>query len=75
MSGSATGSLPSEQLAEQLAEKHAEILEVRSPIAVAGEERSYAAAKKWSVRKSILFAFVMSAVLWAFIILGVLQLF
>ncbi len=75
MSGSATGSLPSEQLAEQLAEKHAEIVEVRSPIAVADEERSYATAKKWSVRKSILFAFVMSVVLWAFIILGVRQLF
>ncbi len=71
MSDSATGLLPSEQLAE----KHVEILEVPSSIAVADEERSYAAAKKWSVRKSILFAFVISAVLWAIIILGVLQLF
>ena len=68
MSDSATGSLPSEQLAE----KHAEILEVPSSIAVADEERSYATAKKWSVRKSILFVFVMSVVLWALIILGVL---
>ncbi len=71
MSDSATGSLPSEQLAE----KHVEILEVPSSIAVADEERSYATAKKWSVRKSILFAFVMTVVLWAFIILGVRQLF
>ncbi len=71
MSDSATGSLPSEQLAE----KHAEILEVPSSIAVADEERSYATAKKWSVRKSVLFAFVMGAVLWALIILGVRQIF
>ncbi len=56
MSGTATGSTPSGQLAEQLAD----------------EERSYATAKKWSVRKSILFVFVMSVVLWALIILGVL---
>ncbi len=73
MSGSATGSLPSEQLAEQLAEKHAEILEVRSPTALADEERSYATAKKWSVRRSILLVFVMSVGLWAFIIIGVRQ--
>ena len=71
MSDSATGSLPSEQLAE----KHVEILEVPSSIAVADEERSYAAAKKWSVHKSILFMSVMSVVLWAFIIFGVLLLF
>ncbi len=71
MSDSATGSL----LSEQLAEKHAEILEVPSSVAATDEERLYATAKKWSVRKSILFAFVMSVVLWAFIILGVLQLF
>ena len=31
--------------------------------------------KKWSVRQSILFAFVMSVVLWALIILGVRQIF
>ncbi len=71
MSGIATGSLPSEQLAEQ----QAKTLEVRSPTTLADEERLYATAKKWSVRKSILFAFVMSVVLWAFIILGVLKLF
>ena len=71
MSGIATGSLPSEQLAEQ----QAKILEVRSPTTLADEERLYATAKKWSVRKSILFAFVMSVVLWGFIILGVLQRF
>ena len=34
-----------------------------------------ATEKKWSVRKSILFAFVMSAVLWALIILGIRQIF
>ena len=71
MSDSATGLLPSEQRAE----KHAEILEVPSSIAAADEERLYATAKKWSVRKSILFAFVMSVVLWAFIIFGALRLF
>ncbi len=71
MSGTATGSTPSGQLAEQ----HAEILEVRSPIALADEERSYATAKKWSVRQSILFVFVTNVVLWALIILGVRQLF
>ncbi len=46
-----------------------------APDAEVSEERSYAAAKKWSVRKSILFAFVMSAVLWALIILGIRQIF
>ncbi len=71
MRGAATGSLPSEKLAEQ----HVEILEVPSSVALADEERSYAAAKKWSVRKSILFVFVMSVVLWALIILGVRQIF
>ncbi len=71
MSGTATGSLPSEQLAEQ----HAEILEVRSPIALADEERSYATAKKWSILQSFLFAFVTGVVLWALIILGVRQIF
>ncbi len=71
MSDSATGSLPSEQLAE----KHVETLEVPSSIAAADEERSYATEKKWSVRRSILFAFVMSIVLWAFIIFGALRLF
>ncbi len=67
MSGTTTGSLPSEQLAE----RQVEILEVRSPTALADEERSYATEKKWSVRQSILFVFVMSVVLWALIILGV----
>ncbi len=71
MSGAATGSLPSEKLAEQ----RVEILDVPSPGALADEERSYATAKKWSVRKSILFVFVMSVVLWALIILGVRQIF
>ncbi len=75
MSGTATGSTPSGQLAEQLAEQHAEILEVRSPFALADEERSYATAKKWSVRQSILFVFVTIIVLWALIILGVRQIF
>ncbi len=46
-----------------------------APDAEVSEERSYATAKKWSVRQSILFVFVMSVVLWAFIILGVRQLF
>ncbi len=67
MSGTTTGSLPSEQLAEQ----QAEILEVRSTTAQADEERSYATKKKLSARQSILFVFVMSVVLWALIILGV----
>ncbi len=67
MSGTTTGSLPSEQLAEQ----QAEILEVPSTTAQADEERSYATKKKWSARQSILFVFVMSVVLWALIILGV----
>ncbi len=71
MSDSATGLLPSEQLAEQ----QAKTLEVRSPTTLADEERLYTTAKKWSARQSILFAFVMSVVLWGFIILGVLQLF
>ncbi len=71
MSGTATESLPSEKLAEQ----RVEILDVPSPVALADEECSYATAKKWSVRKSILFVFVMSAVLWALIILGVQQIF
>ncbi len=71
MNDIATGSLPSEQLAEQ----QAKILEVRSPTTLADEEPLYATAKKWSARQSTLFAFVMSVVLWAFIILGVLQLF
>ena len=68
MSGTATGSAPSGQLAEQ----HAE---VRSPIALADEERSYATAKKWSILQSFLFAFVTGVVLWALIILGVRQIF
>ena len=46
MNGIAMGSLPSEQLAE----RQVEILEVRSPTALADEERSYATEKKWSVR-------------------------
>ncbi len=71
MSGTTTGSLPSEQLAEQ----QAEILEVRSTTALADEKRSYATKKKWSARQSILFVFVMSVVLWALIILGVRQIF
>ncbi len=68
MSGIATGSLLSEQLAEQ----QAEILEARSPTAL-DKERSYATEKKWSVRRSILLVFVMSIGLWAFIIIGVRQ--
>ncbi len=68
MSGIATESLLSEQLAEQ----QAEILEARSPI-VLDKERSYATEKKWSVRRSILLVFVMSVGLWAFIIIGVRQ--
>ncbi len=71
MSGIAAGS----PLSERLAEQQAEILEVRSPTALADEERSYATEKKWSVRQSILFVFVMSVVLWALIILGVQQIF
>ncbi len=71
MRGAATKSQPLEQLAEQ----HVEILEALSPIALVDEERSYATAKKWSVRRSILFAFVTSLVLWAFIILAIRQLF
>ncbi len=71
MNDIATGSLPSEQLAEQ----QAKILEVRSPTALADEERSYATEKKWSLRQSILFVFVMSVVLWALIIFGVRQIF
>ncbi len=71
MSGSANGSLPSERLTE----KHAEILEVRSPIAVADEGRSYATEKKRSAHQSFRFVFVMIVVLWALIILGVRQLF
>ncbi len=71
MSAAATGSLPSEKLEEQ----RVEILDVPSPGALADEERSYATAEKWPVRKSILFVFVMSAVLWALIILGVQQIF
>ncbi len=71
MGDSAPGLLPSEQLAE----KHAEILEAPSSIAVADEERSYATAKKWSILQSALFASVASVVLWALIILGVRQLF
>ena len=71
MSGIATGSLPSEQLAEQ----QAEIPEMRSPTALAYEERSYATEKKWSLCQSILFMFVMSVVLWELIIFGVRQLF
>ena len=69
MSGTATGSLPSEKLAAP----HVEILEVPAPVAPADEERSYATAKKWSDRKSVLFVCVMSFVLWALIILGVRQ--
>ncbi len=46
-----------------------------TPDAEVSEERSYATEKKWSVRQSILFAFVMSVVLWALIILGVRQIF
>ncbi len=71
MSGIASGSPPSGHLAEQQAES----LEVRSPTALADEERSYATKKKWSARQSILFVFVMSVVLWALIILGVRQIF
>jgi len=71
MNGTTTGSL----LEEQLAEQQAEILEVRSPTALADEERSYATEKKWSVRRSIFFMFVMSGVLWALIMLGVGQTF
>ena len=62
-------------LSEQLAEQQAEILEVRSPTALADEERSYATEKKGSARQSIIFVFVMSVVLWALIILGVRQIF
>ena len=68
MSGIATESLLSEQLAEQ----QGEILEARSPTAL-DKERSYATEKKWSVRRSILLVFVMSVGLWAFIIIGVRQ--
>ncbi len=71
MSGIAAGS----PLSEQLAEQQAEILEMRSPTALADEERSYATEKKWSARQSIIFVFVMSVVLWALIILGVRQIF
>ncbi len=46
-----------------------------APDAEVSEERSYATEKKWSVRKSILFAFVMSFGLWALIIFGVRQIF
>ncbi len=46
-----------------------------APDAEVSEERSYATEKKWSVRQSILFAFMMSVVLWALIILGVRQIF
>ncbi len=75
MSGTATGSAPSGQLAGQLAEHYAEILEVCSPITLADEERSNATAKKWPVRQSILFLFVTNVILWALIILGARQLF
>ena len=62
-------------LSEQLAEQQAEILEVRSPTALADEERSDATAKKWPlIQWIVLFVFVMSVVLWALIILGVRQL-
>ncbi len=71
MNDIATGSLPSEQLAEQ----QAKIFEVRSPTALADEERSYATAKKWSLRQKALFVSVTSVVLWTLIILGVRQLF
>ncbi len=46
-----------------------------APDAEVSEERSYATEKKWSARQSILFVFVMSAVLWALIIFGALRLF
>ncbi len=46
-----------------------------APDAEVSEERSYATEKKWSARQSILFVFVMSGVLWAFIIFGALRLF
>ncbi len=71
MSDSATGSLPSEQLAE----KHAEVFEVPSSIAAADEERSYATEKKRSAHQSFRFVFVMIVVLWALVILGVQQMF
>ncbi len=71
MSDTATGSLPSEKLAEQ----RVEILAVPSPVALADEERSYATAKKWSIRNSVLFVSVMSVVLWALIIFGARQIF
>ena len=46
-----------------------------APDVEVSEERSYATEKKWSVRQSILFVFVMSVVLWALIILGFRQIF
>ena len=46
-----------------------------APDAEVSEERSYATEKKWSARQSILFVFVMSAVLWTLIILGARQIF
>ncbi len=39
------------------------------------EERLYATEKIWSVRRSILFMFVICGVLWALIILGTRQIF
>ena len=46
-----------------------------APDVEVSEERSYATEKKLSVRRSILFMFVIGGVLWALIILGVGQIF
>ena len=46
-----------------------------APDVEVSEERSYTTEKKWSARQSILFVFVMSAILWTLIILGARQYF